>query len=158
MTPEGKVKRKVSAILKELDVSADLKKVGAHGWYFMPVAGRFGKKGVADYVCNIMGYFVAIETKANGGEPTGIQNVTLDAITKSKGIALVIDESNIAVLKPLLTNIIQHDDRTEGLRLSWRRQPLRTSKANDRKPRRQSTTSSVERHRDWQDVLSDMGS
>lgn len=158
MTPEGKVKRKVSAILKELGVSADPNKVGAHGWYFMPVAGRFGKKGVPDYVCNIVGYFVAIETKANGGDVTGIQNLTLDAITMTRGIALVIDESNIGQLKPLLSNIIKHDDRSEGLRLSWRRKSLRSSKADNRKPRRQSTTSGVERHRDWKDLLSNVGS
>lgn len=84
MTPEAKVKRRITATLKDAKV-----------WYFMPVAGRFGKAGVPDYICCIAGQFVGIEAKANGGTQTGLQKQTGREIIASGGYCLVIDETNI---------------------------------------------------------------
>jgi hypothetical protein len=152
MTPEGKVKADVKRQLKKLRDEH-----GPRIKWVMPVAGRFGKKGQADFTLCVNGWYVEIETKANGGRPTDMQSGELDATTAANGIALVLDETNVKQLTRILT-VILNDDRTEGLRLSWRRQTLRTSKSNHKKHGAQSKASGVERDRNWQDILSDLGS
>jgi len=83
-TPEVKVKRKVVAILKEL---------GAY--YFYPVTGGYGSSGVPDIVGCVGGKFFGIECKAGSNKPTPLQQMNLDTIKKTGGIALVINETNI---------------------------------------------------------------
>ena len=84
MTPEAKVKKKVVAVLKEL---------GAY--YFYPVTGGDGQSGVPDIVGCYQGSFFGIECKAGKNKPTALQEKNLRDITKSGGIALVINEDNI---------------------------------------------------------------
>ena len=73
MTPEGRVKKQVSAMLK---------KYGAY--YEMPVPGGFGKSGL-DYLGCFMGKFFSIETKAPGKHPTPRQLLTIKAIEAAGG-------------------------------------------------------------------------
>lgn len=155
MTPEARVKKEVKDILLEHGVLPG-PEGGVHGWYFMPVAGRFGKRGIPDFICNVLGYFVAIETKANGEEPTDLQELNLNGITKASGISLVIDETNLELVGQVLTNVIG-GNRAGILHLSWRRESLRTPKDNNKKRRSKPKTPSVERHRDWQDFQRGMG-
>ena len=83
MTPEAKVKRKVSTILKNL---------GAY--YFYPVTGGYGTSGVPDIVGCYRGSFFGIECKAGKNKPTPLQQLALDNISKQGGIAMVICEDN----------------------------------------------------------------
>ena len=62
MTPEGKVKKKVKALLDERGV-----------YYFMPATAGYGRSGVPDIICCYRGYFLAIECKAGGNKPTALQ-------------------------------------------------------------------------------------
>lgn len=87
-TPEKKVKQKVCAKLKEL---------GAY--YFYASTGGYGSSGVPDIIACYKGKFVAIECKANGNIPTGLQQKHLREISIQNGIALVIDETNIDMLE-----------------------------------------------------------
>lgn len=57
MTPEGKVKKQVKALLDGYD--------RVHT--FMPVPSGFGRQGV-DFHCGVAGYALYIETKAPGGD------------------------------------------------------------------------------------------
>jgi hypothetical protein len=84
MTPEAKVKKKVSIILKNL---------GAY--YFYPVTGGYGTSGVPDIVGCYQGMFFGIECKAGKNKPTPLQQLALDNISKQGGIALVVREDNI---------------------------------------------------------------
>ena len=93
MTPEKKVKEKVKKILKELNC-----------YYCMPATGGYGASGVPDIIACYEGRFIGIECKANGGKPTALQKKHLADIKKAKGLSLLIDESNIDVLKYLLSN------------------------------------------------------
>ena len=93
MTPEGKVKKRVKDILKELGC-----------YYTMPVTGGYGNSGVPDFIICKGGLFYGIECKANGGQPTALQLKHLDDIRKAGGIALVIDETNVDTLRKELTN------------------------------------------------------
>lgn len=63
MTPEGKVKKAVTALLKQYE--PDL-------FYWMPVPGGYGQS-VLDYEGCYRGQFFAVETKRAGKEPTDRQ-------------------------------------------------------------------------------------
>lgn len=84
MTPEAKVKKKVTTILKE------------HGaFYFTPVTGGFGHSGIPDIVVCFKGKFIGIECKAGDKKPTALQNKILEDIRNARGFALVVNESNL---------------------------------------------------------------
>jgi Holliday junction resolvase len=91
MTPEGKVKKRVTALLK------------ARGaYYFTPVTGGFGTSGVPDIVACYKGKFLGIECKAGGRQPTALQLKNLEDIQKNGGESLVIREDTIDLLEELL--------------------------------------------------------
>lgn len=81
MTPEGKIKKKVSAYLRSIDGL----------WYTMPVPGGYGMSTL-DYIGCINGKFFAIETKAPGNKPTPRQQRLIDDINLAGGTAFVVDD------------------------------------------------------------------
>lgn len=89
-TPENKVKKKVSAMLKEY---------GAYS--FMPVQAGYGQPAL-DYYCCYKGWFLAVETKAPGKKMTTRQQLTARQITNAGGIVFCIDGSNYDVLEQWL--------------------------------------------------------
>lgn len=93
-TPEKKVKDKVVALLKQY---------GAY--YFYPVTGGFGMSGVPDIVACYKGAFIGIETKAGSNKPTALQEKNLRMIHDTGGIALVINEDNIADVESILSQL-----------------------------------------------------
>ena len=92
MTPEAKVKKKVTAHLKTL---------GAY--YFYPVTGGYGKSGVPDIIGCYESRFFGIECKANGNKPTVLQCKNLCAISVAGGMSLLIDENNLDMLEFYIT-------------------------------------------------------
>ena len=103
MTPEKKVKTKVTKILKEL---------GAY--YCMPATGGYGASGVPDIIACYKGRFIGIECKANGNKPTALQQKHLREISIAGGVSLVIDETNIDMLEYYVTGkqIFNMKDKT----------------------------------------------
>ena len=89
MTPEAKVKRKVTE---------QLKLIGAY--YFFPATGGYGKSGVPDIVGCYNGKFFGIECKAGKNTPTALQQKNLDDIAAVGGVAVVINESNWTDVAP----------------------------------------------------------
>ena len=91
MTPEGRIKKLVNA---------QLTKLGATCWYFMPVQTGYGRPSL-DYMLCVNGRFVAIETKRPGGKLTAMQLVTKDYMERAGGLVLVVDseESLKAAMK-----------------------------------------------------------
>lgn len=83
-TPEGRVKDKVTKLLKSYNV-----------YYFFPVTGGYGVSGIPDIVCCHNGRFIAFECKAGKNKTTALQDRQLEMIRQSGGIALVINEENI---------------------------------------------------------------
>ncbi len=79
-TPEGKVKAKVSRLLRETP--------GVY--YHMPVPGGFGGTTL-DYIGCYLGKFFAIETKKPGGKPTDRQQMIIGQIEQAGGKVFVID-------------------------------------------------------------------
>jgi len=80
-TPEGKVKKKVSAYLNSL---------GGDCYYEMPVPSGFGKSGL-DYSGSYKGKAFYIETKALGEKPTLRQQQTIARQRRSGAAVFVID-------------------------------------------------------------------
>lgn len=95
MTPEGKVKAKVTKALKAM---------GAY--YCFPVTGGFGASGVPDILICYRGRFIAIECKAGKGRVTALQQSNLEAITQAGGIALVIAETQADFVQQLILEAI----------------------------------------------------
>lgn len=90
-TPEGKVKAKVIDILKQLGV-----------YYFFPATFGMGRSGVPDLICCVNGLFLGIECKAGGNKPTPLQIREIEAIRRAGGRAVVVNEQNIEMLRPLI--------------------------------------------------------
>jgi hypothetical protein len=91
MTPEGRVKERVKAVLKLR---------GAY--YYMPVSNGMGRVGAPDFIVCHDGRFIAIETKAPGkvANTTPNQKRELAAIRAANGLAVVIDD--VEQLKEIL--------------------------------------------------------
>jgi hypothetical protein len=90
LTPEGKVKLAVKAVLKDL-----------RAWWYMPVQNGMGVVGIPDFIVCLAGRFVAIETKAPGKEATVTPNQMrqLNGIATAEGTALVIATTDRADIK-----------------------------------------------------------
>ena len=102
MTPEVKVKRKVTAQLKELGC-----------YYFFPATGGYGKSGVPDIVGCYNGRFFGIECKAGKNKPTALQEKNLADIAKAVGIALVVNEENMNDINELLGAPVKNPNQVE---------------------------------------------
>ena len=98
MTPEGKVKRKVVAVLKKHEV-----------WYFFPANNGFGKSGIPDIIAIVDGHFVGIEVKSATGKPTELQKICGRQIEEAGGTWLVV--SNDVTLEVLDAVIKNRKDR-----------------------------------------------
>jgi hypothetical protein len=105
ITPEGRVKAKVKALLNKYNV-----------YHFMPATGGYGRSGIPDIICCAQGpkgshgYFLAIECKANGGKLTALQHRELENIKENGGIALVIDETKLGDLETLLIDLTSSEE------------------------------------------------
>jgi len=88
ITPEKKVKNEVVKILKENNV-----------YYFFPGTHGYGRSGVPDIVCCVDGKFMAIECKAKRNNLTTLQENEIKNIQAASGIALVVNETNMDLVR-----------------------------------------------------------
>ena len=95
-TPEGKVKDKVVAILKQ---------EGAY--YFFPATHGFGRSGVPDIIACVSGLFLAVECKAGKNKITALQAREIQSIRKADGVAVVVNEENWNMLPELIRKLKQ---------------------------------------------------
>lgn len=91
-TPEVKVKKAVRKLLDE---------VGAY--YVAVVTGGYGTQGAPDFLVCHRGRFIGIETKAGRGRTTALQELNLKRIREAGGVAVVVYEDDIDMLRKLLT-------------------------------------------------------
>jgi Holliday junction resolvase len=100
-----KVKKKVSEKWVKNQVITMLKDAGAY--YFYPVANGYMQTGVPDIIACMHGEFIGIECKAGNNKPTVIQERNLAAIEESGGIALVINEDSLDLLRDVLSTYME---------------------------------------------------
>jgi hypothetical protein len=84
-TPESLIKAQIRAILKKHNV-----------YWAMPIGTGYGNSGVPDFLCCVNGLFIAIEAKSGNNKPTALQNKNIREIQDAGGVALVINETNMA--------------------------------------------------------------
>lgn len=108
MTPEGKVKAKVTKVLK------DAKKHGLY--YYMPVPSGYGTTTL-DYIGCFRGRFFAIETKApkvkgkSAGKLTHQQKLTYHEMRNALGRVFIIDsDEDILTLGGWINDVIFSED------------------------------------------------
>lgn len=104
MTPEGKVKEKIKAILKECGV-----------YYTMPLGSGLGKKGVPDFLCCVAGQFLGIEAKAGKGKLTKLQEIEHEKIAAANGVCLVVREEDLDKLPHYLAHLVAVQNDTANL-------------------------------------------
>jgi hypothetical protein len=97
MTPEGRIKKKVKAILDEQRV-----------YHFSPMQNGMGRAGIPDIVACHGGKFIGIECKAGDNKPTALQERELNRILNAGGEAYVINEENIEQLREELLWMNKH--------------------------------------------------
>lgn len=96
MTPEKKVKQKVTKLLDSFGV-----------YWFYPVATGYGSSGIPDIIACVRGRFVAIECKATPkNQPTALQLHNLASIKNQGGIAVVIHAENLEELNHVINTIV----------------------------------------------------
>jgi len=96
MTPEKKVKQKVTKLLDSFGV-----------YWFYPVATGYGSSGIPDIIVCVRGRFVAIECKATPkDQPTALQLKNLARIKDQGGIAVVIHAENLEELNHVINTIV----------------------------------------------------
>ena len=94
-TPEGLVKADIRKCLAEYSIYPASKAgdfpENSDGWYYMPIATRFGVTGIPDYLGHYKGIIWAIEAKAEGKKPTGFQKLQIEALRISGAACFVVD-------------------------------------------------------------------
>jgi len=93
-TPEAKVKAKITQVLRDEGV-----------YYFFPATHGYGRSGVPDIVCCVGGAFLGIEVKAGKNKPTALQTRELEAIRRCGGVAVVANEENWDMIRPLVRQL-----------------------------------------------------
>jgi len=85
-TPEGKVKKKVTDLLKSHKI-----------WYFFPANNGFGKAGIPDIIAIVNGKFMGVEVKADRTKkPSALQKKCGEEIQRAGGWwFLVYDQDTI---------------------------------------------------------------
>ena len=94
MTPEGITKRLIYALLAKYDIQSAAKAgtfEQADGYWYPAVQGAMSIGGIPDVVGHYLGRFFAIEAKALGKKPSGLQALQISAIASSGGAVFVID-------------------------------------------------------------------
>lgn len=75
------------------------------GWQVKFFANRMTKKGIPDVLACINGYFVAIEVKAQNGEPSELQIYHCEKIRKAGGFAFILYPSGYDVFRTFVKNL-----------------------------------------------------
>ena len=111
MTPEGKVKAKVNAVLKVF---------GPRVWRFMPVQTGYGAPAL-DYLLCVNGTFVAIETKVKGKYLTALQQVTSANMEMAGGLVFVVcDDRSLWITTRCLMQLLHGSPYAIKLIREWR--------------------------------------
>ncbi len=71
--------------------------------------GSFTKAGVPDLICNVNGYFVAVELKAPNGHVSELQRYNINCINESGGIAFALKPNQYDFFKKIIQHLIDDE-------------------------------------------------
>ena len=91
----------------ESHVKRDVKKLlDKYGWFWwMTPANGFGRSGISDFCAIKSGMFLAVETKANGGKVTAMQQGYLESVRSCDHFAFVVRETSIKAFETFLKHL-----------------------------------------------------
>lgn len=75
------------------------------GWYFKVWGGGFQKGGIPDLICNVNGYFMAVELKSEHGIASELQKKNLKMINLSMGFGIILYPSGFERFKNLILGV-----------------------------------------------------
>lgn len=105
---ENQITRWFEAIgIYRLGTPKQNKKVEQVGNYFKVWGGGYQQAGIPDLICNINGYFVAIEIKGTGGKPSVLQEINVESINESNGIAMILYPTEFEELKTIILKLLE---------------------------------------------------
>jgi hypothetical protein len=95
MTPEGRVKQRLKAMLKRLGI-----------WFFFPGNNGLGVSGIPDVIAIVCGRFVGIEVKSGPTKkPTALQlKCAKDILAAGGAWFLVYDDDTIAFVEGFISD------------------------------------------------------
>lgn len=125
MTPEAQVKKTVKALLAQYKI-----------WYFMPSMSGFGRAGIPDFICCIRGRLLGIETKAQKGKLTRVQEIEQEKINKAGGVCIVLRPDRVQALELLIHLMLRAPViGTENSSIAATEESIQTSFAEAQKAR-----------------------
>ena len=74
-------------------------------YYIKHFANAFTKVGIPDLLCNINGYFVAVEVKASNGRPSELQLYNIKKINESGGFGVVLYPNQFDYFKQMVDHL-----------------------------------------------------
>lgn len=98
MAAEKQFENKIKKYLTEQDI-----------WHVKYFANGFTKAGIPDILACCNGHFLAIEVKAENGEPTILQLRHIEKIKESGGHAVIVKPSQFDELKRLIQELLNED-------------------------------------------------
>ncbi len=96
ITPEGKIKNWLTK---------ELQKEFPGCWIYKAPGGRYGRVGVPDLLCCILGLFVAIEVKTKVGKLSKMQEIELLKLETADSITATIYGEDYVKLKYIIDTI-----------------------------------------------------
>lgn len=85
--------------------------LAANGCYYVKFfANGYTRRGVPDILASVNGFFVGIEVKAQGGNPSDLQYDNIREIRASGGFAWIVYPSGWPELKEMLTVLLNDGD------------------------------------------------
>lgn len=92
----------------EADVKAEVKKflTRCEIFWFMPNTHGFGKSGAHDFIAVVAGKIIGVETKFGKNKPTVMQTKFADDLTRSGGVAVVVNEKNLDDFKSFIAKCL----------------------------------------------------
>lgn len=82
------------------------KLVETKGWCIKFWGGGMSASGIPDILCNVNGYFVALELKATDGRPSKLQEINIDEINKSNGIGRIVYPKDFEDMKKTIRGLL----------------------------------------------------
>ena len=71
--------------------------------------GGFQQAGIPDLICNVNGYFVGIEVKGEGGRPSTLQELNVQAINDSNGLGMIVYPKDFEQLKIEIERLLKEE-------------------------------------------------
>lgn len=71
--------------------------------------GGFQQAGIPDLICNINGKYVAIEVKGDGGRPSTLQELNVQAINDSNGLGMIVYPKDFEQLKIEIERLLKEE-------------------------------------------------